>query len=61
MAILRKMALTVARSDTETEGSIIGRKKRMAWSNEYLERLLFTPALPPLLINLYALALPVPP
>jgi uncharacterized protein YaeQ len=41
MAILRKMALTAARSDTETKGSIIGRRKRMAWSNEYLERLLF--------------------
>jgi hypothetical protein len=41
MAMLRKRALTVAQSDTVTKGSIIGRKKRMAWSNAYLERLLF--------------------
>jgi predicted transposase YbfD/YdcC len=41
MAILRKLALTVARSDTETKSSVIGRRKQMAWSNEYLERLLF--------------------
>jgi predicted transposase YbfD/YdcC len=41
MAILRKMAMTVARADTETKSSIIGRRKQMAWSNEYLERLLF--------------------
>jgi hypothetical protein len=41
MAILRKLALTVAHADTETKSSIIGRRKQMAWSNEYLERLLF--------------------
>ncbi|MDR2659718.1 MAG: ISAs1 family transposase, partial [Spirochaetaceae bacterium] len=41
MAILRKLALTIARSDTETKSSIIGRRKQTAWSNEYLERLLF--------------------
>jgi predicted transposase YbfD/YdcC len=41
MAILRKLALTVARADTETKSSVIGRRKQMAWSNEYLERLLF--------------------
>jgi hypothetical protein len=41
MAILRKLAMTVARTDTETKSSIIGRRKQMAWSNEYLERLLF--------------------
>jgi predicted transposase YbfD/YdcC len=41
MAILRKLALTVARSDQETKSSIIGRRKQMAWSDEYLERLLF--------------------
>jgi hypothetical protein len=38
---LRKLALTVARADTETKSSIIGRRKQMAWSNEYLEQLLF--------------------
>jgi predicted transposase YbfD/YdcC len=41
MAIMRKLALTVARADTETKSSIIGRRKQMAWSDEYLERLLF--------------------
>jgi hypothetical protein len=41
MAILRKLALTVARADTETKSSIIGRRKQIAWSNEYLEKLLF--------------------
>jgi hypothetical protein len=41
MAILRKVALTVARADTATKSGIIGRRKQMAWSNEYLEQLLF--------------------
>jgi hypothetical protein len=41
MAILRKLALTVARSDQKTKSSIIGRRKQMTWSDEYLERLLF--------------------
>jgi hypothetical protein len=41
MAILRKLALTVARADRETKSSIIGRRKQMAWSNEYLGQLLF--------------------
>jgi hypothetical protein len=41
MAILRKLALTVTRADTETKSSIIGRRKQIAWSNEYLEKLLF--------------------
>jgi hypothetical protein len=41
MAILRKLALTVARADTKTKSSIIGRRKQMAWPNEYLEKLLF--------------------
>jgi predicted transposase YbfD/YdcC len=41
MAILRKVALTATRGDTETKSSIIGRRKQAAWSNEYLEQLLF--------------------
>jgi hypothetical protein len=41
MAILRMVALTAARTDTETKSSIIGRRKQMVWSNEYLEQLLF--------------------
>lgn len=41
MAILRKLALTVARADTETKRSIIGRRKQFAWPDEYLERILF--------------------
>jgi predicted transposase YbfD/YdcC len=45
MAILRKPALTAARSDSETKSSIIGRRKQLAWSNDYLERLLFQSSL----------------
>jgi predicted transposase YbfD/YdcC len=41
MAILRKPALTVARAEAETKIGIIGRREQMAWSNEYLEHLLF--------------------
>jgi predicted transposase YbfD/YdcC len=41
MAILRKVAPTVARRDSKTKSGIIGRRKQMAWSNEYLEQLLF--------------------
>jgi hypothetical protein len=40
-AILGKIALTVARADTAKKSSIIGRRKQTAWSNEYLEQLLF--------------------
>jgi predicted transposase YbfD/YdcC len=45
MAILRKPALTAARADTETKSSIIGRRKQLAWSDDYLERLLFQSSL----------------
>jgi hypothetical protein len=41
MAFIRKIALTVARSDTETKSSVAGRIKQMAWSESYLEQLLF--------------------
>jgi hypothetical protein len=41
MAILRKLAMTVARADTGAKSGMIGRRKQMAWSNEYLEQLLF--------------------
>ncbi|MDR1956719.1 MAG: hypothetical protein LBQ30_07690 [Treponema sp.] len=44
-AILRKLALTVARADTETKSSSIGRRKQMMWSHDYLERLLFQSSL----------------
>jgi predicted transposase YbfD/YdcC len=37
MAILRKLALTVAWADTEMKSSIIGWRKQIDWSNEYLE------------------------
>jgi asparagine synthetase B (glutamine-hydrolysing) len=47
MAIMRKLALTVARADTETKSSINWRRKQMAWYNEYLERLLFQSQLAP--------------
>jgi uncharacterized protein YaeQ len=42
MAFIRKIALTIARSDTETKSSVAGRIKQMAWSDEYLEQLLFS-------------------
>jgi hypothetical protein len=41
MAILRKLAVTVVRSDNKTKSSSIGQRKQMAWSNEYVEKLLF--------------------
>ena len=41
MSFIRKIALTIARSDTESKSSVAGRIKQMAWSDEYLEQLLF--------------------
>jgi predicted transposase YbfD/YdcC len=41
LALIRKIALTVARSDKESKTSIRGRVQQMAWSEEYLESLLF--------------------
>jgi predicted transposase YbfD/YdcC len=41
MAVIRKIALTIARADTETKSSIASRIKQMAWSESYLEQLLF--------------------
>ena len=37
----RKIAMTVARSDKESKKSVKSRVKQMAWSDDYLERLLF--------------------
>jgi predicted transposase YbfD/YdcC len=41
MAFIRKIALSLARSDTDSKRSIASRIKQMAWSEPYLERLLF--------------------
>jgi hypothetical protein len=41
MAFIRKIALTVARSDKETKSSVASRIKQMAWSDAYREKLLF--------------------
>jgi predicted transposase YbfD/YdcC len=41
MSFIRKIALTIARLDTETKSSVAGRIKQMAWSEEYLEKMLF--------------------
>jgi hypothetical protein len=41
MAFIRKIALTAARSDKESKSSVAGRIKQMAWSGDYLEKLLF--------------------
>ena len=40
-ACFRKIALTVARSDKESTNSVRKRVKQMAWSDGYLEQLLF--------------------
>jgi hypothetical protein len=40
-ACFRKMGMTVARADKESKSSIKNGVKQMAWSDEYLERLLF--------------------
>jgi predicted transposase YbfD/YdcC len=40
-ACFRKIALTVARSDNQSTDSVKKRVKKMAWSDEYFERLLF--------------------
>ena len=44
MALIRKIALTVARSDKGSKSSIAGRIKEMAWSDSYMEQLLFGPS-----------------
>jgi predicted transposase YbfD/YdcC len=41
LAFIRKIALSLARSDTQSSRSITSRIKQMAWSDEYLEQLLF--------------------
>jgi predicted transposase YbfD/YdcC len=41
MSFIRKIALTIARCDTETKSSVAGRIKQMAWSEDYMEQLLF--------------------
>jgi predicted transposase YbfD/YdcC len=41
LALIRKIALTIARSDKESKTSIRGRVQQMAWSEDYLEGLLF--------------------
>jgi uncharacterized protein YaeQ len=47
MAIFRKLALSIARSDTESTHSMVARIREMAWSQEYLEKLLFNGSYPP--------------
>ncbi|GHV35808.1 hypothetical protein AGMMS4952_27960 [Spirochaetia bacterium] len=41
MAFIRKIALTLARSDKESKSSMVGRLKEMGWDNDYLEQMLF--------------------
>jgi predicted transposase YbfD/YdcC len=41
MAFIRKIALSLARADSQSKSSIASRIKQMAWSEEYLEQLLF--------------------
>ena len=39
-AVLRKMALNLLKSDSETDTSIKGRRKQAGWDNDYMRRLL---------------------
>jgi predicted transposase YbfD/YdcC len=41
IAWIRKFAITLVRMDTESRRSVKGRIKKLSWSAEYLERLLF--------------------
>jgi predicted transposase YbfD/YdcC len=41
LGLIRKVALTIARSDKESKTSVRGRVQQMAWPEDYLERLLF--------------------
>jgi predicted transposase YbfD/YdcC len=41
MTFIRKIVLTIARSDKESTSSVRGRVKQMAWDETYLEHLLF--------------------
>jgi hypothetical protein len=41
MAFIRRIALTLARSDQESKSSMVGRLKKLGWYNDYLERMLF--------------------
>ena len=41
LGLIRKIALTIARSDKDSKTSIRGRVQQMAWSEDYLESLLF--------------------
>ena len=41
LGLIRKIALTIARSDKESKTSIKGRVQQMTWSEDYLESLLF--------------------
>jgi predicted transposase YbfD/YdcC len=40
LSVIRKIALTLVRSDTESKKSIKKRLKMLAWSDEYFEKLL---------------------
>jgi hypothetical protein len=44
--IVRKIALTIVRSDTASKSSMASRIKQMAWSDSYLEQLLFHSSFP---------------
>lgn len=36
LSLVRKLALNILKRDTETKGSLIGKRKRAGWSEEYL-------------------------
>jgi predicted transposase YbfD/YdcC len=39
--IIRKIGLTLAKADKKSKMSLIGRKRMMAWGDEYMEKVLF--------------------
>ena len=43
LAILRKIALNLVRRDTRSKLSLKQRRRKSGWSDDYLEKLLFTP------------------
>jgi hypothetical protein len=51
LALIRKIALTIARSDKESKTSVRGRVQQMTWSEDYLESLLFYSGFPPVQEN----------
>jgi len=46
MAVIRKMALTLIQSDAQSKDSMKRRRKKLTWSDDYVEHLLFQTVFP---------------